>query len=94
MPKDEILTAGEQQIMAMTMKAALLRAADVIDNIKASDVLDAQVAMYRSGVSLSRVQLVDRAMIASAHLRSCAAKGEEAQATIADIVKLMEARHG
>jgi len=66
------LSPGEEEVMKMTFKAAMLRAADIVDHITANDVLEAQAQMLRDGVPLSKVHRLDRAMIASAHLRLCA----------------------
>lgn len=64
------MTAENKRIMEMTTKAALLRAADIIDKITADDVLDMQAKLLAEGVSLENVAKLDRAMVASAHLRS------------------------
>jgi hypothetical protein len=84
------LSPAEEQVMRDTFKAALLRAADVIDRITDRHVLDAQRQLLREGVELDKVAKVDRAMLASAHLRSCAALGMNAQATTADVRKLLD----
>jgi hypothetical protein len=87
------LTVGEEEIMKQTFKAAMLRAADIIDHISDVDVRDAQLALYRDGVrDYSKLGMVDRGMIASAHLRACAVMGNKAQATTSDVRKLLEKR--
>lgn len=86
---DSVLSPAEETIMAEAFKASLLRAADVIDGITKSDVEDVQLALFREGVTLDKLHRVDRAMLASAHLRSCAMKGSLAQATTEDIKRLL-----
>lgn len=66
------LTASEQEVMKATFKATILRAAAIIDRITQEDVADAQMALYRQGVKLSDLAKIDRALVASCHLRSCA----------------------
>lgn len=87
-----VLSTAEELVMKQTFKAALLRAANIIDEITDDDVLAAQVTLVREGVSLINVSKVDRAMLASAHLRSCVLMGENAQATTSDVRKLLEAK--
>lgn len=58
--------------MREMVKATLLRAADIIDRITDSDVLEQQALLLASGCSLEQVSKLDRARIASAHLRLCA----------------------
>lgn len=67
----------------MTVKATLLRAAAIIEKITANDVADMQVELLRAGVPLSRVALLDRALLASYHLRACAELGKDANETAA-----------
>lgn len=71
MPNDA-LTAAEEAIMKETFKATMRRAADIIDRITTSDVLRAQRVLLRDGVPLVDVCRLDRASLASAHLRACA----------------------
>lgn len=67
-----VLTPGEEQVMRDTFQAAMLRAAAIIDAITQDDVADAQAAMFAQGVRLADLTKIDRALIASCHLRSCA----------------------
>lgn len=94
MDKKGNFTRGEEMVMEQTLKATLLRAADIIDHITDAEVRAAQLELYREGVPLLQVSRVDRAMIASAHLRACVVQGEKAQATTADVRRLLEVRHG
>lgn len=87
-----VLSPAEELVMKQTFKATMLRAALVIDGITDDDVLTAQVTLVREGVSLINVAKVDRAMLASAHLRACALMGTDAQATTGDVRKLLEAK--
>jgi hypothetical protein len=68
-----ILTPGEEQVMKDTFRAAMLRAADIIDRITQNDVVDAQMALLATGVRLQDLAKIDRALVASCHLRSCVA---------------------
>ncbi len=88
--KSDAMNAGEEFVMEQTFKATMLRAAAIIDRITDNDVRDAQLALYQDGVELSKLHRVDRAMLASAHLRSCAIMGDKAQATSSDLKKLLE----
>jgi hypothetical protein len=65
------LTAAEEVVMRETFKAAMLRAAAIIDGITQEDVTDAQMALYKTGTPLANLHLVDRALIAACHIRSC-----------------------
>ena len=66
------LNEQEEMVMKQTFKVTMLRAAEIIDRITQEDVADAQMALYREGVKLSDLAKIDRALIASCHLRSCA----------------------
>ncbi len=68
------LSPDEENVMKMTMKAAFLRAAEIVEKISYSDVLDMQDKLLRNGASLEKVTKVDRAMVAAAHLRTIAEK--------------------
>lgn len=70
---DKTLSPDEEMVMRATFKAAMLRAADIIENITEDDVLTLQAQMLRDGVKLDVVARIDRAMVACAHLRACAA---------------------
>lgn len=67
--------------MQATLRAAMKRAADIIDGISEDDVLVAQQMMLSEGVSLAAVTKIDRALLASCHLRACAGQGENARIT-------------
>lgn len=69
---ESTLTAGEEEVMKMTFKASMLRAADIIDRITPDDVLTAQAQLLREGNGLVKVARLDRAMLAAAHLRAYA----------------------
>jgi hypothetical protein len=69
-----VLNADEENVMKMTLKSAMLRAAEIVERITESDVVDAQEQMLSEGVSLEKVAKVDRAMLAAAHLRAIANK--------------------
>ena len=84
---------NEKIIMEQTFKAAMLRAADIIDRITQDDVAEAHMVMYASGVSLDKLAKIDRAMIGACHLRACAQMGSKAQATAADVAKSLEKNH-
>lgn len=90
--KEKALSPAEELVMKQTFKATMLRAAAIIDRITKSDVQDAQLALYREGVGLLDLHRVDRAMLASAHLRSCAELGSAAQATTTDLRRLLEVK--
>lgn len=70
--KDGVLNADEEQAMRMTFKATMIRAADIIDRITSDDVLEYQAMLLASGSTLEQVAKVDRALVASCHLRACA----------------------
>lgn len=72
---DPILSAIEEATMKTTFKATMLRAADVVEKITASDVLEMQAMLLKDGATLDKVARVDRATLAVAHLRACA-RGE------------------
>lgn len=65
------LTPPEENAMRETFWATMLRCADIIDKITPDDVLEAQAVMLASGVSLERVAKLDRALLASSHIRAC-----------------------
>ena len=69
----EELTAGEEEVMRESFRATMLRAADIIDRITQDDVADAQAALFASGVKVGDLAKIDRALVASCHLRACAA---------------------
>ena len=69
---DNPLNLAEEEVMKYTFKATMLRAADIIDKITESDVLEQQAMGLRTGMSLHQVSRIDRAMVAAAHLRMCA----------------------
>jgi hypothetical protein len=89
---DDALSPAEELVMKQTFKATMLRAAAIIDRITKDDVTDAQLSLYREGVGLLELHRVDRAMLASAHLRSCAEMGDAAQATTTDLRRLLGAK--
>lgn len=68
----EAFSPREQIIIHDTTRAAMLRAADIIDKLTESDVLALQAKMLANGVSLEKVAKIDRAGIAAAHFRICA----------------------
>jgi hypothetical protein len=68
----KLLTEGEEMVMRQTFKAAMLRAAAITGAITQKDVEDAQAALFITGTKLGDLHRVDRAMLASCHLRSCA----------------------
>lgn len=68
-----VLSVAEELTMKATFKATMLRAADIIDRITADDVLAQQAEGLRQGMTLAEVSRIDRAMVAAAHLRLCAA---------------------
>jgi hypothetical protein len=70
---NEALSPEENAIMRATFRATMLRAADIIDKITQDDVLEQQARGLREGMTLQQVSKMDRAMIASAYLRLCAA---------------------
>lgn len=80
------LSPSEEAVMEATFKATMLRAADILDRINADDVADAQLVMHRNGLSLEQLAKIDRAMIGTAHLRACALRGKDAQATNEDLM--------
>lgn len=65
------LSESEEMVMKQAFKVTMLRAADIIDRITQEDVADAQMALYRQGVSLTNLAKIDRALVAACHLRSC-----------------------
>jgi hypothetical protein len=67
MSKEEL-----QSVTKMVTRQCMIRAADIIDKITENDVLTHQGAMIAAGVSLDKVHKLDRALIASAHLRAMA----------------------
>ena len=69
------LTAAEERVLRHTFKAAMLRAAVIVENISTNDVLDMQAALLTTGTPLQDVARIDRAMVAVAHLRACAENG-------------------
>lgn len=69
----DVLTESEQWTMDATLKASFTRAADIIDHITQSDVLEAQAALLATGTSLEKVARLDRAHLAAAHFRAIAA---------------------
>lgn len=87
----QVFSPTEEVVMKAAFKASMLRAADVIDHITEDDVFAAQTILFNEGVPVLKLAKVDRAMLASAHLRACALMGSEAQATTADVRKLLEA---
>lgn len=76
MSTDRTLSPDEEAVMRVTFKATMLRCADLIDGITASDVLDAQAELLATGSTLEQAARLDRATLASAHLRACALKGK------------------
>jgi hypothetical protein len=70
--KSQPLTPAENSIMKATARAAMLRAAEIIDKITEDDVLEQQARGLREGMNLEQVAKIDRAMVASAYLRVCA----------------------
>ncbi len=71
------LTPPEDFAMRETFWATMTRCADIIDRITADDVLEAQTAMLSQGVSLERVARLDRALLASSHIRACVIASKE-----------------
>lgn len=67
------MSPDEENVMKMTIKETLLRAADIVERITSSDVLEAQAEYLRRGWSLEKVSKIDRAAVAVAQLRACAA---------------------
>ena len=65
------LIPSEELVMKQTFKATMLRAANIIDAITDEDVADAQIALFKTGAKLKDISKVDRALIASCHLRAC-----------------------
>jgi hypothetical protein len=90
------LNAGEESVMKETFKATMLRAAAIIDAITADDVTDAQMALYHTGVKLPDLQKVDRALIASCHLRACVDEnfGEDERARAEAILSNLQKQIG
>ncbi len=80
------LSAHEAEVMRMTLKATMLRAAAIIDAITNEDVADAQMALFEAGVKIQDLAKLDRALIASCHLRACAemsgVAGTDARASV------------
>jgi hypothetical protein len=70
---DEVLTAGEDQIMRQAFAATMRRAADIIDRMTQADVEEAQTILFLSGCTVGNVAKIDRAMLAASYLRACAA---------------------
>jgi hypothetical protein len=70
---EEVLTAGEEQIMRESFAATMLRAAAIIDGITQDDVEEAQGLLFVSGCTVGDVAKIDRAMLAASYLRACAA---------------------
>ncbi len=70
---NDALSPNENVTMRATFKATMLRAADIIDKITEDDVLEQQARGLREGMTLQQVSKIDRAMLASAYLRLCAA---------------------
>jgi hypothetical protein len=68
----ESLSAAEESMMERAFEVTMLRAAEITDRITQADVVDAQVALLGQGCSFAQVAKIDRAMLASAHIRSCA----------------------
>lgn len=66
------MNKGEEEVMRSTFKAAMLRAADIVDKITESDVLEQQARGLREGMTLQQVAKIDRAMLAASYLRLCA----------------------
>ena len=58
--------------MIVSFRAIMLRAADMVDTINERDVLDAQELGLRNGMTLEQVAKIDRALLASIHIRECA----------------------
>lgn len=69
---DPMYSAAERAIYNATLKASFLRAAAIIDKITQADVEHAQVEMVSRGASLLQASKVDRALLASTHLRAIA----------------------
>jgi hypothetical protein len=67
-----VLTDGEEEVMRAAFKATMLRAADIVDHITDDDVAEAQMVLFASGVRLGDLRKIDRALVASCHLRACA----------------------
>lgn len=87
----EVLSPAEESIMKIAFKATMLRAAEITDAITDADVNQAQMALFREGVSIANLAKVDRALLASCHLRACAEMGEAAQVSTDDVRKLLKA---
>ena len=70
---DPMFNPAERQMYHTTFKAAMLRAAEIVERITQQNVEEAQLEMHRQGVSLANLTKIDRATLAVAHLRAIAA---------------------
>lgn len=74
--------------MANTLSSAE-EAAALVDGITEDQVEEAQAVLLSEGMPLMKVARVDRAMLAAAHLRACAANGKNAQVKAADLKRYL-----
>jgi hypothetical protein len=72
MVTSEALSPAEEAMMRECFRVTMLRAATIIDGITNNDVCDAQAVLFHGGCTLQQVAKIDRAFLASAHLRACA----------------------
>jgi hypothetical protein len=69
---DPLFTPGERQMYHHTMRAAFLRAAEILEKITQADVEATQLELHQQGVSLADLAKIDRATLAVAHFRAIA----------------------
>lgn len=86
---EKALSAAEEAVMRHTFQATMTRAAALVDGITQGQVEEAQAVLFSQGVPLEKVARVDRAMLAAAHLRACAANGKNVQVKAADLKRYL-----
>ena len=76
------LTPGESAVMRETTRAALLRAAAVIDALTEVDVFETQAILLAQGCTVKQVAQIDRAMLGANYLRACALGNPDSAAAL------------